>query len=82
MNRRLFQLSFHTQSRKTRLPSQGKNNLVSGKEKTSGITIHKKLIIETVVKTNKDKQMSSKEPKIFELNLPSPWNTRFCIFFL
>lgn len=25
--------------------------------------------------------MSSKEPKIFELNLPSPWNTRFCTFF-
>ena len=55
MNRRLFQLSFHTQSRKRRLPSQGNNNLVSGKGKTLGITIRKKLIIETIVKTSKDK---------------------------
>lgn len=81
MNRRLFQLSFHTQSRKRRLPSQGNNNLVSGKGKTLGITIRKKLIIETIVKTSKDKRNVSKEIKIFQLNLPSPWNTRFCIFF-
>lgn len=82
MNRRLFRLSFHTQSRKTRLPSQGKNNLVSGEEKTSGITIRKKLITETIVKTSKDKTNVEQRTQNIWAKFAQPLEHTFLYFFL